>query len=347
MPLQVTWLPLVVVVAAASVVTAAATVPGGSTDNAAAAAAGAELARYVLAGDDSGVRAALQAGASPEQHMPPTTGDASTGTSTTGRWGDGSGRLTVLMAAAEAGHAGVVRQLLEAGAAPERQTAGDGMTALMLAAAAGRAEVAQELLLRRRGVGAEVDHPDARGWTALLHAASAGEVSTAQLLLERGGTATARRAAKDGECAFTAAARSGHLHMLPVLLEGGADVNQQTRNGTSALMLAAAAGDVGTVRWLLNRGEAALGLRDAAGRSASDHAERGGHIQRGWLWDGGELAPVFAAASAARRYRTAAAASADSMQPPPGAAGGRPGPAHSAANYQPGTAEPPESSAEL
>ena len=55
--------------------------------------------------------------------------------------------MTALMHASSAGHAEVVRLLLEAGAAKDLHGFGSGTTALGCAAAAGHAEIVQLLLL--------------------------------------------------------------------------------------------------------------------------------------------------------------------------------------------------------
>lgn len=135
--------------------------------------------------------------------------------------------VQTLMGAIDAGEAGAVASLLEAGADANARSSG-GEPALMRAAAKGRLEV----------VGA---------------------------LLERGADVNAAR--PDGMTALTLAAFFGHAEVVRALVEAGADVSARDRRGQTALNWAASKGNAEVVRFLRGvepRGQAA---REAEGRT--------------------------------------------------------------------------------
>lgn len=97
----------------------------------------------------------------------------------------GPGGITPLIAAAAAGQAAMVAQLLRYGAEPDRQDAA-GRTAAVAAAAAGHADV----LARLGPTGAALDLPDLGGRTPLSTAAAAGHAEAVRQLLEDGADPT-------------------------------------------------------------------------------------------------------------------------------------------------------------
>ena len=112
-------------------------------------------------GDEDGVQAALRAGV------------------VSGRDARGN---TPCMAAAEGGHAGVVRVLLEAGAAEVDAQRPDGASAVMLATK-GRRHGCIALLL---GAAADANLVDREHWSALMHACEADDERSVELLLGSG-----------------------------------------------------------------------------------------------------------------------------------------------------------------
>src|SRR5947208_918863 len=128
-----------------------------------------------------------------------------------------------LCRAAEAGDAGRVAALLEAGApVNNRARSRDrafGFAPLALAAWNGNVETLRVLL----GRGADVRLPGANGWTALHVAAGWGKTEAARVLLDAGADANA-----SAPCGFTPlgmAIEAGHTPVVRLLLERGADTH--------------------------------------------------------------------------------------------------------------------------
>lgn len=172
---------------------------------------------------------------------------------------------TALMFAARAGSVEVVRRLAAAGANPNARTAG-GHTALMWAAAEAHADVAQALIdqgaalvdvrtaatpfvarrrrprrgpiLLREGEAAnpaefprdgETDPPrTAGGFTPLLYAVLAGDGDTVRVLLDAG--ADVNDASPDGVSALMLALTKRHEELALLLLDRGADPNYDRRD---------------------------------------------------------------------------------------------------------------------
>jgi uncharacterized protein len=163
--------------------------------------------------------------------------------------------VSPLYLAAQKGNAAIVDRLLKAGA-DARFALPDGETVLMTAARSGNAEAVRLLAAHR----ADVNFKEpTRGQTALMWAASANNVSATKALLELGADLEARSrvnppdgsanpnallqgmagpTASGGYTAFLYAARSGAIDAARALLDAGADVNETTPDGTSALVLA-------------------------------------------------------------------------------------------------------------
>jgi hypothetical protein len=68
------------------------------------------------------------------------------------------------------------------------------------------------------------------------------------------------------------AAVAGELPLVDALLDAGAEVNLQSKNGQTALMLAVGEGQAESVRELLDRG-AEIRIKDNLGMTAMKYAE--------------------------------------------------------------------------
>jgi ankyrin repeat protein len=187
--------------------------------------------------------------------------------------------VTPIGIAALNGNAAILRKLIDAGADPNSATPG-GETPLMTAARTGNTE-AVTLLLDR---GAKVNAKEAvRSQTALMWAVTENHADIVKLLVARGadvkaqttivtprgeyvparaggasGNGIIRQRAlptKDGGMApLLFAVRDGNVAMTRLLLELGADVNQQTGNHTSPLLIALLNGQVALAMEVLEKG---------------------------------------------------------------------------------------------
>lgn len=188
---------------------------------------------------------------------------------------DADGR-TALHLAAGAGHEGVVRQLLTAGApVTVHDTYPKGThphgTPLEHAAFKGHAAVAEQLLLS--GANATQASKAQLGTTVLHLAAFHGHVSVMQLLLNAGAAVDAGAGTRQGTALHIAASR-GHIAAVEMLLAAGADVQAVTQakcrhahGESTALHLAASKGRTAVVQALLAAG-AAINAVDRQYRSA-------------------------------------------------------------------------------
>jgi len=111
-------------------------------------------------------------------------------------------------------------------------------TPLIRAARNGDLEVLRALL----AAGADPDLADAAGnrWTPLKHAVHKGQAGATLLLLEAG--ADADRHGDDGVTALIMAAAYGNVDIVRMLLERGADPRARARGGITALSNAAGGG---------------------------------------------------------------------------------------------------------
>jgi ankyrin repeat protein len=165
----------------------------------------------------------------------------------------------------------VVGALLEAGANPNFTSSG-GETALMTAARASNAEAVKALLSHGAAVNARESTSQQ---TALMWAAAGGDVATIRALIDGGANIHARsseRDAKDvkggsiangyvGDFKHPAeltpllfAVRNGHIDAVKALVEAGANVNDASSDGTSALLIAAINAHWELGIYLLDRG---------------------------------------------------------------------------------------------
>jgi ankyrin repeat protein len=136
-------------------------------------------------------------------------------------------KLTALHRAAAAGHADLVKALLDRSAQVDARDYGGG-TALHAAAKGGHVEAAAALLDR----GADPSAPDEEGLTPLHFTARNGHEAVAALLLARGADANAR--GKFTGMPLHEAAEHGHRAMVELLLAGGGLANARSGGSHTA-----------------------------------------------------------------------------------------------------------------
>jgi hypothetical protein len=152
-----------------------------------------------------------------------------------------------------------VASLVAKGSPVDFQT-GDGETPLHIAAGKGNVLIAQFLLEK----GANVDAQDQRGNTP-LHAAIC-HPQLVKLLLERRASAEARNCF--GDAPMHSAAFHGEITTMSLLVKWGADVGTRGHRGEAALAVAARRAKLDAVRFLIERGGAAVGSTDVSGLTA-------------------------------------------------------------------------------
>jgi ankyrin repeat protein len=183
--------------------------------------------------------------------------------------------ITPLALASENGHTAIAERLLARGANPNAASE-TGVTPLMRAARAGHVAIVRALLPRKANVNAAESD---RQQTALMWAAAQRHPDVVRVLLENGADVKARtvvrrltvmldqgppgvKTAKEhahainagGSTALLFAAASGDVESARLLLDRGADVNDTAADGNSALVLAAFQGNGAVARLLLDRG---------------------------------------------------------------------------------------------
>lgn len=143
--------------------------------------------------------------------------------------------ITALQAAVSRQHIDVVRILLAAGADPNVSSKEYGSTALDYAVANGNLEITRMLLI----AGARTDavrRSGPRHCTALQKASQHGHIDIVCLLLQNGADPNEPILSDVGLTSLQGAASLGSVELTFILLEAGADVNgQRSRYGTSAL----------------------------------------------------------------------------------------------------------------
>jgi len=160
----------------------------------------------------------------------------------------GASGESALVKAVKAGDLQVVRALLKSGT-DVNAASGDGSTPLLWAAHGSSLEIARALI----AAGATVDAANEFGVTPLLDASRAGDAPMVDLLLQSG--ANPARAHPEGETPLLAAARAGSVPAVRQLLARGVDVNTaEGFQNTTALMWAAAEGHLDVVDLLLEAG---------------------------------------------------------------------------------------------
>ena len=113
------------------------------------------------------------------------------------------------------------------------------------------------------------------GKTALHLAAESGHLDIVKLLLDCGANVNSR--GNFDRAALHLAAESGHLDIVKLLLDCGANVNSRGNFDRTALHLAAESGHLDVVQLLLERG-ADIDIRAKNGRTALYFAAKSGHL---------------------------------------------------------------------
>lgn len=183
---------------------------------------------------------------------------------------DGGFGFTPLALAAQEGHYGIVKLLLQNGARQSVRNDG-GCTALIMSAIHGHAQVAQLLI----DSGAEVDAADSNGVTSLYSAALKGHPKVVKLLIEAG--AGVNICASDGCMPLHPSSKDGHLAVVKLLVEAGARLDAKNREGSCAMHMAADQGHSGVVETLL-KGGANPDCRMPRGPTPLFEAAFAGHI---------------------------------------------------------------------
>jgi ankyrin repeat protein len=151
---------------------------------------------------------------------------------------------------------------------------GDDRGDRRLATAAGMNNIVATRELLRRGLPVDIPTLDGSGGSALLIASEGGHVSVMELLINAG--ANVRLQDKHGDSSLMAAVRIGSLDAVNLLLKHRADPNQQDTAGRTALIWAARTGREDIVRVLLDAG-ADIDAADNSGHTAVIAAAEKGH----------------------------------------------------------------------
>lgn len=181
---------------------------------------------------------------------------------------DGLG-FSPLALAAQEGHYGIVKVLLQKGARQSVRTDG-GCTALIMSAIHGHARVAKLLI----DSGADVDASDSNGVTSLYSAALKGHPKVVKVLIEAG--AGVNICASDGCMPLHPSSRDGHLAVVKLLVEAGARLDAKNREGGAAMHMAADQGHYEVVEVLI-KGGANPDVRMPRGQTPLFEAAFAGH----------------------------------------------------------------------
>ena len=136
------------------------------------------------------------------------------------------------------------------------------------AAQSGNTAAILDLLRKGLDVNARDDQD---GRTILMHAAWFGHLDVMRILIDKGADANAKN--KNGATALILAADRGNAEIVTFLIDKGADVNAKDGNRT-ALMLAANKGNADFVRFLIDKG-ADVNARDKEGTALILSADKG------------------------------------------------------------------------
>ena len=150
------------------------------------------------------------------------------------------------MEAAYRGQLEEVQRLVAAGATVDARDP-ENRTSLMWAAFNGHTDVVAYLLRK----GAELEAKDAGGRTALLYSSSGPFATTVELLLEKGAEVDVR-GSLEGFTALMTAAAEGQVEVVRLLLAHGADPSLEDKDGDTAESFARQNGHAAVVDLLEN-----------------------------------------------------------------------------------------------
>ncbi|XP_074658943.1 uncharacterized protein LOC141911790 isoform X2 [Tubulanus polymorphus] len=176
-----------------------------------------------------------------------------------------AGGYAPLHLAARAGHADVIKILVDANCNKERRVYRTFATALHWATARGHVDCMQVLL----DAGCYIDSRTVHQQTPLMVAAINDEVDAMRLLIGRGAGLEAVDSNK--ATALQLAVKECNLDSMESLIESGADINHQDRYYKTPLHEAARAGHAYIVRGLLHAGACVLSM-DAYGMTPLHYA---------------------------------------------------------------------------
>ena len=189
---------------------------------------------------------------------------------------------TPLIVASKAGQEEVVRYLLDAGADVDCQD-GEGWTSLMYSCMFLKLSICDILLDRNANIhlknaaegtclllsahanapvalverlldmGADINHRQRYGFTALLFAVSGGYPEIAELLIRRGADVNLNNNIF-GTCPIHVAVNNGDTYITKLLLDSGSPLNPRSARSLTPLMIASARGQLDLVELLLERG---------------------------------------------------------------------------------------------
>ncbi len=158
-----------------------------------------------------------------------------------------------LMEAAFNGNLEMVQGLISNGIAVDTKTP-DSQTALMWAAFNGHSQVVAYLLDQK----ASLEAKDANSRTALMYASSGPFTETVELLLEKGAEVNVQ-GTLEGFTALMTAAAEGQLEVVRILLLHGADTALEDKDGDTAESFASQNGHSDVVALLRNPPPASAG----------------------------------------------------------------------------------------
>ncbi|XP_033736705.1 serine/threonine-protein phosphatase 6 regulatory ankyrin repeat subunit A-like isoform X2 [Pecten maximus] len=157
--------------------------------------------------------------------------------------------LTPLHLAAQSGHEGLVRLLLNSpGVQADVSTNAQGAIPLHLAAQGGHTAVVSLLLSKST---TQLHLKDKRGRTALHLAAANGHIDMVALLLGQGADINA--CDKNGWTALHFSAKAGYLTVVKLLVEGAASPKFETKDGKVPICYAAAANHSDVLSYLMRK----------------------------------------------------------------------------------------------
>lgn len=140
----------------------------------------------------------------------------------------------------------------------------DGLYALTAACTYGNLALAERLL----GAGAHPAPADA-GWLPIIAASGSGHMKLIELLMERGADPNASLSPSNGYRSVHQAVKAGHLHIVKALLAKGVEINSMAHDGSTPLHIAAECGNTEMGKLLLKAG-ANANLENVAGKIAAE-----------------------------------------------------------------------------